>query len=448
MPPEELELVSEDRYGLDFGDFFQDPGLVWQALWMLATQLSPAICYCLEFHRADGSRSWFKPYGSAAGLNGLITQDDIQLPEKVWYDRLVLATGRHPIDPDIWPIVARWNGPEGEASQLPPPIADAAWHGQIRLEANRDFVGYFKAAWPSQTSCPVDINERLCDAHAHVQRWLQRVLVSWQNAETTFSAGKRRELQRLHLAIGQHICEERPRAALQLLCTYLTCHLGAGVNRVVCLAPDEGDRLSTVYCHGGNCSDEHSARIQRPLTERAHSILELIECVGTPTAPVDDPLYRDLAAQRPTFGLDWRSSASLVAELWRRGGDLAWITSDQAIPFEHEHEVHPPDGLAIMDFRRRNLAAKLTKADPLLRDLEKVQPDSSLLASRTNEWYAMPWRWEEKPLAIMIVDQAYWRHVHPPAIVRNLLAAEAILRDFAIHFRGPSSWSGLHSAEP
>jgi hypothetical protein len=435
MPLLEIDPLYGDREkGLDFGGFFHVEDVVQSALDQFWFHTDAAVCYCLQFHcidRAEDGDSYFEPYGAEFGRNGLITAQEYSLPSVIHYLRLVRKIAG---DFDRWPLLGHWTAGNGLASRHPPQLARAVFHGAVRLQVGDLFVGYFKAVWLEGD--PIAHEEQLQRAYDRTQQWLCQEISKRQQERSLLERSARDAFEQLHAFVEHRVLARNLAGAAQVLCTLLTSHLGADVNRVACLAPVE-EGLRCIYAHGGDCSERFSWETQKGIVERTPSLEKLKEQLGTYTPPQDDSLYNELCQGPVALGIDDpNASASLVAALWRAAGDMTgWTDSiDAVVALPGTHVNRQRGGVTIGD-KPHVVGLRLTARDPLLASWGSNRTGSAWLANRNQQWFALPMIWRGQILAIFLIDQGYR---HTPDLARDLLPrllrAEELINEFAPQF--------------
>lgn len=421
-----IDPIVPTEQGLDFGDFFDDTQLVNTVLSLLAANLEPTtVIYCLRFKYVDNGVSWFVPYNT----HGLITDQSIPLPDHIEYHRLLMADQR-------WPLLAEWHS-RGGKPKYPRRLENACWHGQLRLEANGQFVGYFKIVIPEGGVAPSDAEFAL--AFDRVKLWLQHEVNIRLNDKRWFSPEFQSSLDTVHEAIHHFIKASQPRPALQILCSLVTSHVASGFNRVICLTPSN-NTLHCVYAHGGNCSDEFASQIQYPLSQMARSVPELIRIVNATTPPHDDPLYRDLAAGPNAFAINYGGNdTSVISRLWLQGGLFHGFSSDDVVVANQRVEFGVSENRFTVEIAPTIMAAQLSIEDAAFLEWLKTRPKSPLFGTRNARLYTFIWTTRRVPIGAIILDLGYWAHYDMARdIAPRLAVARALFAEFAFHFDGVS----------
>ena len=424
MPPVREIPPHQGDPLVDFSNFFAEPPLVAAGLLQFAACLGNAICYCLQFRHQPGNGSWFEPYGIERGLNGLVTESGISLPRQIRFESLMTPKG--------WPVLAEWQCDDVPA-QHPAGVAEAVWHGQGLVRGNNEHVGYFKAAIPSGQP-PND--EQVRDAYRKATFLVQTVVQERAQLQIWQDPGFQASLASTSAAITGDLRDGRSTDAVQRVCTLVTSHLGADLNRIVCLVPQGPELLRSIYGHGGDCSDGFSQRVQRPLALTQHTIPQVIGAItGRPTA---DPLYQDLVLN-PLI-LEQGSNAGLLGQLWwQHGGNLDWLPEGKRVEVAANVDVHLPTGMVRLK-RPRTLAAILRSDDPAIAAWQRSRPSSPLFLSRNGTYFAIPWTCPQEHdqtrlLGLIVCDLGYWSHFDVQYdVVPRLMQARALLDWFAPHF--------------
>jgi hypothetical protein len=436
---EPLILASDDEAGLDFGDFFEDAGLVNAALRKLAGQLDPTICcYCLEFHSVEGGRSWFKPYGCDRQLNGLVTDGQVQVPPQIFYDRLVRQR-QSDNECDFWPTVAKWQLNGDDPNNMPAILKNAGFHVQMRLQRNEKYIGYFKVAMFG--SCSANDEFRIRSAFESVKEWLRGAVAQRRHTRMWLDAEFKRAVLRLQADVASLLVAPPPAPwrALRLLCTLITSHLTQGFNRIAFLTRGKYDDLYCAYAHGGDCTEGFSAGVQRLLAESAHSIDELKDWVDCAVGPSDDPLFVELAGSgKQVLKIPkCEQSKSLVARIWRDGARLSGV-GNAAVAAPSGPDIQLPRGVIHWE-PSTVLAAEIGRDDELLAQWAGSHPESAWLAARNNRFFVLPWHGPERPLGIFMLDLGYWGFGSIELardVIPRLLFVRAILSEFSADFAG------------
>jgi hypothetical protein len=428
-----IPCLLNDGDGLDFQEFLDDADFMRQVVRLLSSYVGEFACYALRLHRIEGGTSWFEPYG-LDGFNGLLSNLKDDLPKKV--DYFYLVNVRQGTDAE-WPILGQWLPTPGVRPQFPNALTDSPFHGQIRFQKGEVFEGYLKVVCLPSYRGSMAFDTLLADAHAQVQAWMRKTIPRRQFQLQLLGVTNTSNLEVVHQKIEELLHRGDVRAAVRLVCTLITSHLGAGLNRVACLVPDAKGDLSCVWAHGGNCSSEFAHNILWPCTTNAPTIHQLVQMVAGSGPPIDDAYFCDLAMGKHRLRLlQTASSQSLVARIWRSYGELDGLPGDSAVVLEPGMDLNLTKGVIIPQ-EGYALAARLTDSDPLVSAQRNSHPDSSLFANQNKTWYAMPWRWSGNCLAVMVFDQGYWRDpVEPRDIIPRLVRAAGLLSAFAPHFDG------------
>jgi hypothetical protein len=308
---------------------------------------------------------------------------------------------------------------------------NSAWCGLVRLQAGGKYVGYFKVVLTKDQGHEEDeLNERFIYAFRRTRSRLPEILV-----RSALGQGFKPGLDALHRKIAEELRNGRTHMAIRLLATLMTSHLVRyPFNRIIVLAPKNPERLVCVYGHGGDCSAAFSARVQSPFADRVGTIEALIDHVYASAPPTDDPLFAAAVRGKDLLALNSAgSSASLVARLWREGGNLKAFADDQVIATGATGEVRLPHRPVVYTGPSR-LAVQFTRDDPWLLELKETHPESALWSNRNTVHFAVPWLCGGEVL-LVVLDLGFWDRYDPMQdVVPRLLVARALLEEFAVDF--------------
>jgi hypothetical protein len=161
--------------------------------------------------------------------------------------------------------------------------------------------------------------------------------------------------------------------------------------------------------------------------------------------PVDDPLFAELAGERPWVISDVSQNAPLLGRLSKEGsGLLEWLDNDNAVEgelpsVEFEHSAYVKIGMQPV----YNIAARFQLTDGWV-SRAGVTPHThpALYASRTGTCFAVPWCHSGRPIAVWLFDVGCWQPTAYVPRVAMLGAVHEILQEFGADF-AQTDWSVL-----
>jgi hypothetical protein len=412
--------------GLDFGEYFFDAELVRHALGRVLSNLPGCGGFCLRFRPNGSGPSWFEPWIQASSVG-------IEIPNRVDDDRLiinlfewpVLATHQPPLPTGMYPEVVEQS------------YRRAGWRGQMRLEANKLYVGVFKLM-QFETSKPVD-EDTFFDAFAQAT-----ILVEHE-------VNRRRQLLRdTSPGFQQHVCSTRDaihsaisageyQLALRQLASLITSHLSTSLNHIAFFSTREpDDALHCLYAHGGDGTQDWN-RVQERIGLGVVSVKQLQELVKL-FKPDDDPYFKACCGSQPLRIDSVSTSPFLMARLWRSGGNL------DALPYENRLPILQPVGPTPRPPSDRigteSLALVLSDDDEWVRCVRHSRPADRIFVSQNKTYYVMPWFSPQGDLiALCLLDQGYWTNVDIwKVVVPRLFVARQLLQSFSREFSDLRNW--------
>jgi hypothetical protein len=316
----------------------------------------------------------------------------------------------------------------------------------MRLQQGTDYVGYLaivgaEALAPDDTALQRGFSATKGYMSDYIkQRTVKKVLSSLEFNRRLESAK-----QAVLGALGD---PKHRNLGLRFVADMLTAHIGAGWNRAACYCPVGKNVLMCLWAQGGDGSERWSERVQRPIGEKVHSVEELVKLVGEEKTPTDDH-YNGAALCNPGLYLHLDrepDNRSTPARLWQNRGNV------KALPqgcWEWELTDVPASHVGLVDREPLGwggaLAAKFGHDDPWVERVANERPAHPLFASKNELYWALPWFLGDEPIAIWIVDMAYWGTVpEDRAGIPSLVMSDQILRRLGppCHALRKDNWNG------